>query len=218
MRRYWTLVICLLVFFLALYGVVEALQIPMLAESRLALEDRTAAVAALGVGLLAADALLPVPSSLVMVAHGALFGFGMGALLSLVGRVGFAAFGFAIGRRGGSLLDRLVTPAERVRSDALLARWGPLAIVFSRPVPLVAETTMILAGASTMTWRAALVAAVLGSAPEAILYALTGAIAASFQNAALVFVSVLGVASVFWIVLRRAESRLRPAGDPGVAT
>src|SRR6185436_4502816 len=89
-----------------------------------------------GVGLLIADVLLPVPSSLVMVAHGALCGVALGTFLSLLGSVGAALFGFAIGRRGGKLLERVVTQEERARADKLLARWGALAIVVTRPVPL----------------------------------------------------------------------------------
>src|SRR5687767_3829855 len=51
-----------------------------------------------GVLLLIVDAALPVPSSLVMIAHGQLFGVATGALLSLVGSVGSALAAFAIGR------------------------------------------------------------------------------------------------------------------------
>ncbi|MDP9419663.1 MAG: hypothetical protein M3P53_05890 [Actinomycetota bacterium] len=46
--------------------------------------DASLAAAALGVGLLVADIVLPVPSSVVMVAHGALFGLRLGAVLSMV--------------------------------------------------------------------------------------------------------------------------------------
>ncbi len=46
--------------------------------------DASLAADALGVGLLVADIVLPVPSSVVMVAHGALFGLRLGAVLSMV--------------------------------------------------------------------------------------------------------------------------------------
>ena len=92
---------------------------------------------------------LPVPFSLVMVAHGALFGVAVGTtLLSVVGSTVAALVGFALGRRGGPLLTRLVPPEERVRADRLLTRWGTLAIIVTRPVPLLAETTA--------SWRAPL--------------------------------------------------------------
>ncbi len=83
---------------------------------------------AVGVGLLIADVLLPVPSSIVMIAHGALFGVVYGTLLSLIGGTGATLVGFALGRRGGPLLARVVSREERTRADCLLRRWGALAI------------------------------------------------------------------------------------------
>src|SRR5215211_6626130 len=50
--------------------------------------------------LLVVDVVLPVPSNLVMIAHGALFGVAIGTFLSLVGSIGAALVGFAIGQRG----------------------------------------------------------------------------------------------------------------------
>lgn len=60
--------------------------------------DAGAVAAAVGVGLLVADVVLPVPSSVVMVAHGALFGVGLGAALSMLGRIGNAVVGVKVVR------------------------------------------------------------------------------------------------------------------------
>jgi membrane protein DedA with SNARE-associated domain len=130
-------------------------------------------------------------------------------MLSLMGSVGAAVFGFAIGRRGGALLERVVTPAERARASSILARWGTLAIIVTRPVPLLAETVAIMAGASSMTWGAIVVASIAGSLPPALLYALTGAAVANLQNTALMFGIVLLVAALFW-VLGKSVSRKDP--------
>ncbi len=102
------------------------------------------------------DVALSVPSSLVMVAHGAHLGVVIGTVLSVVGSTGAALVGFALGRRGGPLLARLVPPEERTRADRLLARWGTLAIIITRPVPLLAQTTAVMAGTSLWAgdaWR-----------------------------------------------------------------
>jgi uncharacterized membrane protein YdjX (TVP38/TMEM64 family) len=169
--------------------------------------------AALGVGLLIADVVLPVPSSLVMVAHGALFGVAIGTLLSLLGSVGAALFGFAIGRRSETALNRLVTPAERARADYLLTHWGALAIVVTRPVPLLAETVAIMAGASPMSWTSLTIASLAGSLPPALLYALTGAAVANFQSTALMFGVVMAVAGLFWLIGRMLESFMLARGS-----
>ena len=164
--------------------------------------------------MLVVDAALPVPSSLVMVAHGTRFGVAIGTVLSIVGSTGAALLGFALGRRGGPLLTQLVPPEERAWADRLLVRWGTLAIIVTRPVPLLAETTAIMAGASPLGWRRVALAALAGSLPGALLYALTGAVATSFQNGALVFGLVILVAGLSWLLGRWLEPRLaRPEGE-----
>jgi uncharacterized membrane protein YdjX (TVP38/TMEM64 family) len=198
----------MLAFFLSLFFLVEALGIRLLVEPTPWLNRGGALAAILGVGLLIADVLLPVPSSLVMVAHGALFGVFGGTLLSLTGSLGASLFGFWIGRRGGKLLGRLVPTEERERADDMLKRWGTLAIIVTRPVPLLAETIAIMAGTSSMGWGSVALAALMGSLPPALLYALTGASVAKFQNTALVFVCVLLVAGFFWMFGRTVETYL----------
>ncbi|MFL6244815.1 MAG: hypothetical protein ACJ74H_02230, partial [Thermoanaerobaculia bacterium] len=72
-----------------------------------------------GVVLLIVDAALPVPSSLVMIAHGQLFGVVTGSVLSLIGSVGSALAAFAIGRAGTRGVRRLVLPEGHERASAL---------------------------------------------------------------------------------------------------
>ena len=205
MKRYLLTVVALIVFFTVLFVIVEALGVPLLSDPTPWMKHGGILAAIIGVGLLIADVVLPVPSSIVMVAHGALFGVLWGTMLSLVGSVGAAVFGFAIGRRGGRLLERVVTPAERARASSILERWGTLAIIVTRPVPLLAETVAIMAGASSMSWGAVIVASIVGSLPPALLYALTGAAVADVQNTALMFGVVLLVAGLFWLVGTRVR-------------
>jgi uncharacterized membrane protein YdjX (TVP38/TMEM64 family) len=202
MKRYWLLTGLMMVLFLVLFGIAEWLRIPILTDPS-PLLSRGGWVAALaGIALLVADVVLPVPASLIMILHGALFGVVVGTLLSLAGALGAALFGFWIGRRGGPLFARLVPEEERRRADALLREWGDLAILVTRPVPILAETLAILAGASPMGWGRMLVATLAGALPAALLYALTGATARNLDNTALVFSLVLLVAGLFWAVGR----------------
>jgi uncharacterized membrane protein YdjX (TVP38/TMEM64 family) len=140
-----------------------------------------------------------------MVANGALFGVIGGTLLSVGGSTGAALIGFSIGRRGGPLMARLVPPKERARADHLLSRWGGLAMVITRPVPLLAETVAIMAGTSPLGWRQAALASFVGSLPPALLYALTGATTAALTSGVLMFGLVLLVAGIFWLVGYLAE-------------
>lgn len=205
MKRYLLTVTAIMVFFLMIFFVVEALGIQLLSDPMSWLKKGGALAACLGVGLLIADVLLPVPSSLVMVAHGALFGVVPGTFLSLAGSVGAALIGFAIGRRGGRLMERIVPAQERAKANYLLERWGSLAIIVTRPVPVLAETVTIVAGTSSLSWSKLVSASVFGSLTPAFLYALTGAAVANFQSTALMFGVVLLAATLFWTVGRLLE-------------
>lgn len=174
MRRYWLVSVLVALVLLLPFVVFEALGLTALDDAARRLARPTSGAALAGVGLLVADVFLPVPSSVVMVAHGALFGALPGMLLSLAGSTGATLVAVAVGRRGGALLDRLVPPAERARADRLLRRWGAVALVVTRPVPVIAETTALLAGASRLPWPRAITAAVVGSVPPALVFALAG--------------------------------------------
>jgi len=55
----------------------------------------------------------------------------------------------------------------------LLARRGTLAIIVTRPVLLLSETTALMAGASPLGWRRVALAALAGSLPGALRPVLT---------------------------------------------
>lgn len=158
--------------------------------------------AATGVGLLIVDAALPVPSSLVMIVHGKLFGTATGALLSVIGSIGSALAAFAIGRVGTPGIRRLVLPDEHERASALLAKYGATAVALTRPVPILAETVAILAGSSKLTWYETTLAAAAGSILPAVIYAWAGAHAQS-ANHALIFAGVIAVTALLWWVGRK---------------
>ena len=202
MRHYVLLTVAMMVFFLALFGVAQALDIEILTRPDPWLERGGWIAALVGLALLTGDVLLPVPSTLVMVANGALFGVVIGTALSLVGSLGAGLVGFGLGRRSGALVARLVPEEEQRRANNLLERWGDLAIVVTRPVPIVAETVAVLAGTSQLTWRRMTLATLGGALPASLLYAVTGATAATFDNAVLIFGLVLLVAGAFWALGR----------------
>ncbi len=203
MKRYALVAAGLIVFFVLLFLTITALEIPILTDPTPWMSSASWQVALVGVGLLIADVLLPVPSSLVMIAHGLLFGIWWGTLLSLSGSVGATLVGFGIGRKGGKLMDRLVSREDKQRADLLLQRWGALAILVTRPVPLLAETTAMIAGSTGMKWRTTFISSVAGSLPAALVYAVVGAKAASLNKSLLVFILVMILAGLFYLATRR---------------
>lgn len=165
-------------------------------------KERGVLAAVTGVGLLIADAALPVPSSLVMIIHGKLFGTTAGALLSLAGSVGSALAAFAIGRAGTSGIRRLVLPDQHERASALLERYGLAAVALTRPVPILAETVAILAGSTKLGWLETAFASAIGSVLPSVVYAWAGAHAQS-ANHAIIFGGVIAVTALLWWVGKR---------------
>jgi len=203
MKRYWTVIGLVLLFFLCMFLLAEQFTPSVLGNPYDLLGVRGISAALIGIALLVADVVLPVPSSLIMIANGALFGVGVGAALSILGSLGAGLAGFFIGRHGGQVLNRFVPAEEQHRANHMLNEWGVLAIIVTRPIPLLAETTAIMAGASPMRWRSMVLATLAGSVPVAVLYALTGATAANLDNGILAFGVVLLVASLFWLARYR---------------
>lgn len=156
------------------------------------------AAALAGVSLLCADILIPVPASLVMIAMGKLFGVAGGALLSVAGGL-FATFmGHWIGRRTPALLPVFFREKDLSGARRFFDRWGIWAIGISRPVPLLAETLSVAAGLAGVGRARMLAFSLLGLLPPALLYAAAGHYGADTNLGLYSFLSVMGLAGLFW--------------------
>ena len=84
-----------------------------------------------------------------------------------------------------------------------MERRGIAAVILTRPMPIVAETVAIVAGATRMRASTVALAAAAGSLPPAVVYALAGSLAADFAESALVFVGVFLLAALACVAQRR---------------
>jgi len=192
--------------FLGVWAVLVGAGVSWVEEPPALLERGGWVGASVGVALLALDVLLPVPSSVVMVVLGKLYGFAPGAALALVGSVASAALAWGLGRRGERWLARAMGAESRAAADAWLARHGAFALALTRPVPILAETFALLAGARGMPLGRVLLAATLGILPAALLYAWAGSAGRSTVEEVLLFGLTLLVAGVLWFVGRRSSA------------
>jgi uncharacterized membrane protein YdjX (TVP38/TMEM64 family) len=94
-------------------------------------------------GLLALDVLLPVPSSLVSTAAGAMLGFWGGVASSWLGMTAGCLLGYWLGTRAPLSAD--MERVARARN-----RYGDLALVLFRAVPVLAEASVLFAGFTRM--------------------------------------------------------------------
>lgn len=192
--------------FLIVFAVFEWAKLPLLVDPRPSLGAASVVVACIGVALLVTDAVLPVPSSVVMVALGATFGLAGGVALSTLGSIGGFALGFLIGRRSTRPIAAMLDPDDHYRAAHFVRRWGVLSVVVSRPLPLVAETVAVTSGAFGMRTLPAFIAALVGSAGPAAAYAYAGWKGATTADGAVVFTLVAVAAGLSWVAGRRLIS------------
>jgi uncharacterized membrane protein YdjX (TVP38/TMEM64 family) len=129
-----------------------------------ATDDRAALFALAGAGLLAVDALLPIPSSIVGTMLGARLGFPAGFLAAFGGMMTGQVLAYAASRW-------LLRNREQALPDAPTL----VAVFLSRPVPVLAEAVAIAAGAARVSWPQFLLACGAGNAIYAGALALNGA-------------------------------------------
>lgn len=172
------------------------------------LEDATpsAALAITLVALLAGDLLLPIPSSLLAVGTGAVFGIAGGTALITLGLSIGAWVGYEVGRSAGQAgIARWVEDAQRERLEAFAAKRGLGLLVALRAVPVLAEASVVVAGSSGMPRGRVLVGTTLANLVIATIYAAAGSIASdtgSLELAAMAGVGVPGLAMLLAAPLR----------------
>ncbi len=143
-------------------------------------------------GLLAGDAFLPLPSSVLLLANGYLFGPVWGTVVSVVGLMLGNAAGFLAARYAGQWLEQKFPSSRRTTTRSFLDRWGKLALIVSRPVPVLAESILFLSAATTVTFRSAMGSCLLGTVPLSVAYSLVGHYALKWSEPLLIL-SIAGL-------------------------
>lgn len=155
------------------------------------------AVSVIG-GLLALDVLLPVPSSIVSAAAGVLLGFWLGAAVVWIAMMISCVLAYAIGARSSRLARRIVGDESLQRAGDVAARYGAAAIAICRPVPVLAEASVIAAGLTRVPLRRFLAVCAWSNVGVAVVYAAIGAFAMSVNSFLLAFLGAMLVPAVAW--------------------
>ncbi len=125
--------------------------------------------------LLAVDIVMPVPSSLVSTACGMTLGFACGACASFVGMSLSTAAGYALGRTASTAAERLIGRDEAALLKTFQTRYGVWMLLALRPVPVLAEASVLFSGLSRQPLARVLAVTALGNAGVSLVYAAVGA-------------------------------------------
>ncbi|WP_448662525.1 hypothetical protein ACG3SL_17945 [Sphingomonas sp. CJ20] len=131
--------------------------------------------AIVGGTLLALDIVLPVPSSLVATAMGAALGSLTGAFVNTLGLTAGCLLGLVIGRSGAPLAARILGPALYPQFVLWTERNGVAAVLLCRAVPVLAEASIVAAGAAKGRTGPLMAAAGFADLCLGVLYAVAGA-------------------------------------------
>ncbi len=154
-------------------------------------------------GLLAGDVILPVPSSVLSTASGALFGFVPGALVSAAGMTIGCGFAYALGASLGRPAARRWVNEDGLRQvEGLWSRYGDRALVLTRAVPVLAEASTLLAGVGRVPLGRFFALVTLSNVGISLAYAAVGAYAAGVQSFLLAFAGAVVLPGVLMAIPR----------------
>ena len=179
-------------------------------------QDQSAPVIALaGILLLAIDVLLPIPSTFVASGLGAMLGAPLGILSTAIGLTAGCAIGFGLGRYlGHDLAQRELGFTDYNYLSTLLRRYGLPVLALCRPVPVLAEATVIAAGILGMRADRVLLVTGLANLGFAGVYAGLGATAEGASGFLLAFAASLAIPGVALLIARAARKSHADEQDP----
>jgi uncharacterized membrane protein YdjX (TVP38/TMEM64 family) len=135
-------------------------------QARLDSSDSQLAAGVTIVVLLAADTVLPIPSSIVSASAGVMLGFYGGVAAIWAGMTLGSIAGYVIGRLAkGFLRKEELDPIKQK-----LERYGWWVIALSRPLPVLAEAVSITAGVIQLPFPRFLILSALSNLAVAITY------------------------------------------------
>lgn len=155
----------------------------------------------MGIVLLIADLVLPIPATLVIAALGYMYGPFGGGLLGATGSFLSGATGYWLCRLLGEKAALwLLGEKDYARGRRLFTNAGDWMIVLSRWLPVFPEVIACMAGLTRMPPRNFHLALAVGSLPVGYVYAFIGHAGTEYPVLALVLSG--GLPPLIWIIVR----------------
>ncbi|BDD04017.1 TVP38/TMEM64 family protein [Aureibacter tunicatorum] len=199
MKKWLTTALAILTFILASFILVESLDIQFLKNPDYLQSSNGLIAFGWGTLLLSLDIILPVPSTVILIANGAIFGTALGAAISMLDLMISTSFGILIGSKFTEKTNQWLNEKEKLQAEQFISKWGLIAIIISRSIPMLSETILLMAAAMGLNPRKLAIASFFGYLPGVIIYAYTGAFAATLESSLWSFIAVISISSIFWL-------------------
>ncbi len=142
--------------------------------------------------LLASDVFLPVPSSIANTALGSVCGFWWGGIFAFVGLTLGCYMAYAVGAFAGQgAIRALLGEQEKARMELLYSKLGFFFLVTCRPIPVLAEASVLVAGLGRANLKLFSLAILPSNAAIAFGYAYAGSKATDSHGFLWIFLSVV---------------------------
>jgi len=165
--------------------------------------------------LLALDIILPVPSSIVSTAAGVLLGFWRGAAVVWGGMMVGCLLGYALGRRVSGAAARFVGEDGLRRAESLVDRYGDWTIVMCRPVPVLAEASVVFAGLIRAPFGRFAALTALSNLGIALGYAAFGTFSMRIDSFLVAFIGALLIPGMVMLIARLVLRGRGASGERG---
>ncbi|MBY9009255.1 MAG: TVP38/TMEM64 family protein [Candidatus Lokiarchaeota archaeon] len=121
--------------------------------------------------------IVPIPSELVLLAAGMIWGFIGGGIMGVIGSMAAALLCFYVSRKGGRpLAEKFVGKSAISMADDFIHKYGMSAIIIARLLPFVAfDPISYTAGLVDLDVKKYSVGTLIGSIPRAFFYSWIGA-------------------------------------------
>ncbi|MFW9898691.1 MAG: TVP38/TMEM64 family protein [Candidatus Thorarchaeota archaeon] len=121
--------------------------------------------------------LVPIPSEIVLLAAGMIWGFFIGGIMGIIGSMAAGLLCFYVSRKGGRpLAEKFVGESALNMADALIQKYGTGAIIIARFLPFVAfDPISYASGLVEMDAKKYTLGTFIGSIPRAFFYSWLGA-------------------------------------------
>ncbi len=169
-------------------------------------------------GLMIVQSLIvPIPSELILLSGGLLYGFWIGLTVGVIGSVLSGVVTFYLANKGGrpilevtgdhvGFIDKFV-----LAMDKWIEKWGIWAIIAGRAVPVVMfDPISYAAGISDIKWKPYTLATFIGSIPRSAFYSWLGAqaiVAPEWINT--IFYVIFGVLILMMIIASIIGNRIQ---------
>ena len=122
--------------------------------------------------------IVPLPSEVVLLATGIIWGWFFGGLLGIIGSMAAGTLCFYISRKGGRpLVEKLIGAKQLNLADNLIKKYGIKTIVISRFIPFISfDVISYASGLVDLDFKKYSIGTFLGSIFRAFFYSVVGAL------------------------------------------